>query len=107
MAQKQKSRPARWADAVGECRAAMDALDAAYGDLESALSDLRDIQSEYEEWQGNLPENAQEGATADKLSAIVDDLEIPENPREFSYDDLENAISEAENAELPLGFGRD
>lgn len=86
---------------------ALDNLSSAYDELEAALNDLRDVREEYAEWQSNLPENLQQSALGEKLSEIVDQLEIPDDPREYSFTDLETAIDQAEGAELPLGFGRD
>jgi hypothetical protein len=44
-----------------------------------------------------LPENLQDGATAEKLQTIVD----------INFDNISETLSEAEGADLPLGFGRD
>lgn len=101
---KRQSRGDRWMEAVGHAREAFDALQAAHGDLENALEDLRDVQSEYSEWRDNLPENQRDGATGSKLDAVCDlDLEscLPD------LGDLESALDEAESADLPLGYGRD
>lgn len=153
---KSNSRPARWAEAVGRAREALDELtnvredaeakcqeaweafkgqleavaaecgpswsDAA-ANLEAALSDLNDLKSEYEEWQGNLPENLQSSALGDKLQTICDmnfehevptdlelaDLDEPtwESIIEFDLSEVESAIDDAEGADLPLGFGKD
>jgi len=67
--QDRRPRPQRWADAV---------------------TTLRELQAEYQEWLDNLPENLQDGALADKLQAVC----------ELDLDELENV-------DLPLGFGRD
>jgi hypothetical protein len=88
------SRPVRWARA---CESARTAL----ADLETAFSDLRDLQDEYQEWLDNLPEVSQGGATAEKLEAMTD-LDLDPD-----LGDLESALDEAEGADLPLGFGRD
>jgi predicted nucleic acid-binding Zn-ribbon protein len=107
---KLKSRPARWAEAAGNAREAFDALQVAIDDnkdaLEAALSELRELQEEYEQWRDNMPEGLQQSATGEKLSAIVDDLEIPEEV-EVDLSELDEAISNAEGMELPLGFGKD
>lgn len=80
---KNKSRASRWADA---CRAA-----------DKALSDLRDVQMEYEDWRTNLPENLDSSVLADKLDAVI----------EIDIQDAMDMISEAEGLDLPQGFGRD
>lgn len=84
MARKKKlSRATRWLDA------AMRA--------EDALQELLDMQSEFEEWRDNLPENFQSTELGQKLDTICDV-------------DIQGALetaSEAKDAEPPLGFGRD
>lgn len=80
---KPKSRTQRWNEAAAEAVAALEAL--------------KDIQSEYEEWKDNLPENLQQSALGEKLDAVCDL-------------DIEGALDtaqEAEGADLPQGFGRD
>lgn len=64
---------------------------------------MNEVRAEYEEWRDNLPENLQQSALGEKLNAVADlDFE-PGN----LLSDAEGAISEAEGADLPLGFGRD
>lgn len=90
MGRKRNSRTARWNDAVQKCLSAKEAL-------EAGLEELKGVQEEYADWEGNLPDNLQGSAVADKLQTITGlDLDI-----DFSV------LEEAENAELPLGFGRD
>lgn len=104
MARKSTSRTSRWNDAVTDARVALDAVETAKADLETALSDLNDVRSEYEEWKDNLPENLASSALGEKLDAVAGiDLD-------WDGDSLEAAaqmIDEAESADLPLGFGRD
>ena len=100
---RQKSRPIRWAEATAEARRCLDALVDARDELQSALSDLGDIKDEYEEWYDNMPEALQEGTTGEKLQELLElDLEV-----EVDLEDYEEVVSNAENADLPLGFGRD
>lgn len=80
---KPKSRPVRWADACVKAR--------------EALQELYDLQQEYEDWRNNLPDNLQDGALADKLAAMED----------FDIEGAMDTVCEAEEAELPQGFGRD
>lgn len=94
MAKKKLSRADRWQSAVSEARDAM-------ASMESALSALVDLQQEYQDWLDNLPENAQSGSTAEKLEAVCD-LDITS-----VVDDLNGLLDEIEQADLPLGFGRD
>jgi len=102
---KQKSRSARWFEAVSLCQGYMETLRQVADDLSGALSDLRDIQSEYEDWQSNLPENLQGSVLGEKLQAVLD-IEFPENPLD-DWSSLEEGLEAAESAELPQGFGRD
>ena len=81
---KSESRPERWSKAVADIRAGLE-----------ALTDLKD---EYQDWLDNLPENLQEGATAEKLNEVVD---------ASFYDEIESAVDEADAIELPKGFGKD
>ncbi len=97
------ARPYRWAQAVGNARAALEKMQDGATDLESAFSELNDIKSEFEDWQGNLPESLQQSALGEKLDAIVG-LDFDAEP---DFSDIESTIDEAENADLPLGFGRD
>ena len=80
---RQPSRAARWAAAAQ--RAA------------EALEELQDLQSGYEGWRDGMPENLQGSMTYEKLDAVCNI-------------DLSSAIevaSEAMEADLPRGFGRD
>lgn len=89
-----KSRVKRWTDAAGKVRSAFD-------ELVSALDELASIKEEYEEWKDNLPENLENSPLGEKLTAVVDlDIDGPK-------DDMESLIDDLENADLPLGFGRD
>lgn len=87
---KRMTRGERWAAAVAKATEAKDVLD-------SALSELRDVQSEYQDWLDNLPENLHGSALGEKLQAVCDlDLEP-----DFS------GIEDAESIDLPQGWGRD
>lgn len=80
---KPKSRSQRWADAA---QAAV-----------SALEELEEMRCEFEEWKDNLPENLQQSALGEKLDTVAGL-------------DIQSALgtaSEAEGADLPMGFGRD
>ena len=80
---KRVSRAQRWADAVGN---AMTALD-----------ELRDIQSEYQDWMDNLPENLETSPVGEKLTQVCD----------LDIDGAYRTVEEADSADLPIGFGRD
>ena len=106
---KQKSRTARWQEAAGNARTKFDEVQAASDGLAEALQELRDVQSEYEDWRDNLPENLQQSALGEKLNAVIDEIDlesIMESPLE-NWTEVESAIDAAEGADLPLGFGRD
>lgn len=107
---KPKSRPTRWAEAVQKCMKAKDAVTVAADELADAMTELYDIQQEYQEWRDNIPENMESSAVAEKLDELLD-LSLDNNG---CGDDVLNdwastcdAIESAESAELPLGFGRD
>lgn len=80
---KPPSRPERWADAVARASQALD--------------DLIELQGEYQEWLDNLPENLQSSAVGEKLNEIVN----------LDIEGAKSTIDDAENAELPRGFGKD
>lgn len=128
---RQKSKSARWALAVEAAQTALgavkdaaeeldlDGIESAASDFENAIQDLADVKAEYQEWYDNMPENLQASPTGEKLealtyieveSATVDFGAIQDAIREAIEEvvrDAEDAISEAEGAELPVGFGRD
>ena len=77
------SRVARWSSALS--------------DAKDAIEELIGIRDEYQEWQSNLPENLADGTLADKLAEVCD----------FQFEDALEVLEEAENLDLPRGFGRD
>lgn len=77
------SRATRWADAASRAV--------------SALEELQEIQSEFEDWKGNLPENLASSPLGEKLDAVCD----------LDISSALDTAQEAESADLPLGFGRD
>lgn len=83
MAEKKESRSKRWARASSVAR--------------DAVSELLDIQSEFEEWRDSLPENLQQSAVGEKLETICD----------LDIQGAMDTLDEAENTDVPLGFGRD
>jgi hypothetical protein len=80
---KSKSRGQRWSDA---CQKAIDGLE-----------ELEELRCEYEEWQGNLPENLQSSPLGEKLEAVVS----------LDFQSAIDTAQEADGLDLPLGFGRD
>lgn len=102
---KQQSRPARWASAVSDARNAFDTVRSELDTLVNALSELDDVKSEYQDWLDNLPENLQDGPTAEKLTEVTE-LEFEFDPDDM-LSEVDEAISNAENVDLPRGFGRD
>ena len=91
---RRKSRPQRWQAAVAKVVAALDAVD-------EAMEELVDIRAEYEDWRDALPENLEQSPLGEKLEAVCD-LEFGD-----LLDDAREILDEAENIDLPLGFGRD
>lgn len=99
------SRSARWFAAASDARSAIDAAQAALADITTALEALRDVQSEYQDWLDNLPENLSQSALGEKLTTVTDldfDVDV-----DSLLDDADTVVSEAEDADLPMGFGRD
>lgn len=80
---KKQSRAQRWSEACS------DAID--------ALSRLVDLQSEYQDWLDNLPENLADSPVGEKLQAVCD----------LDLSGAQSTVEEAEGLDLPQGFGRD
>lgn len=80
---KRQSRASQWGDAVERAS--------------SAIQELLELQSEFQDWRENLPENLAASPVAEKLDAVV----------EIDLQSALDAINEAGDADLPLGFGRD
>jgi hypothetical protein len=78
-----QSRADRWSEAAGNAKA--------------ALEDLKSVQDEYEEWKGNLPDSLQSSPVGEKLETVTG----------IDIDGAIDICDEAENADLPLGFGND
>lgn len=100
-----KSRSGRWFHAIEEAKGHLEDAKDALSALSSSLEDLRAVRDEYEEWRDNLPENLQDGPTGEKLNAVVD-IDIPDDVENL-LDDVESALTEAEGADLPQGYGKD
>lgn len=91
---------------------AQSRLDDATAKWEDGVSELEDLQCEYQEWFDNLPEAFQyNSSVGEKLQAIIDlSFERVEFILESVSGDLSEAegyVSEYEEVDLPLGFGRD
>lgn len=80
---RQKSRPQRWADAASRA--------------EDALSELVELQAEYEQWKDSLPENLTNSPVGEKLETVCG----------IDIQSALDAASEASGADLPRGFGKD
>ena len=90
------SRPARWAAAISKAEEGIANIRDAFGELES-------LKEEYQEWLDNLPEMSQGTAVEEKLQAVTDlDTDEPS-----ALDEIESALSDLADADLPRGFGRD
>lgn len=105
---KPPSRSDRWAEAATDAREAINSILVLVSHLEDAVAELKSVQEEYEEWRDNLPDNLRTSPVGEKLDAVCDlDVEsVGENVRSV-IDDADSIISDAENMELPQGFGRD
>lgn len=97
---KNLSKPKQWQLAASRLVSAREGIEAEIEKYNAALEDLREIQSEYQDALDNLPEGLSGSPYGEKLEAITG----------LSLDDLEvdfDIVDEVENADLPLGFGRD
>jgi hypothetical protein len=83
ISKKKQSRSARWSTAASNAV--------------SALEELLSIQEEFSEWKDKLPENLQSSTLGEKLEAVCD----------IDLQSTLDVASDADNAYLPLGFGRD
>ncbi len=82
-ARRMKSRPARWSDAASNGI--------------TALEEMQEMQFEYHDLLDNLPDNLRESEVAEKLEIITG----------IDFDSAIETVGEANDADLPLGFGRD
>jgi hypothetical protein len=101
---KVKSRPARWEEACSEARERLDAAKEAAEAAVAAFEALKELQDEYGDWLDNMPDGLRAGPTGEKIEAL---MEIDLEPGENDIEAMEQALDEAEAAELPMGFGRD
>lgn len=105
---KKPSRADRWNDAVSEASEALDAIEAAASDFESAVEELTSVQQEYAEWKDNLPENLANSVLGEKLSTVSDiSIEDLASTITSAVEEVRSTLEEAESADLPQGFGRD
>jgi DNA repair exonuclease SbcCD ATPase subunit len=105
---KRQSRAARWGDAVSRAQNAISNLGQYVTELDDAISELRGVQEEYEEWKENLPENLASSALGEKLDEVCNlDIESLSETIKQAVEDAEGVIDEAEGVDLPQGFGRD
>jgi len=75
----------------------------AQGELHEALATLTELKEEYQEWYDNMPEGLQGSATGEKLEELIN----WEFETEVDLDEYDELIGNAENADLPRGFGKD
>lgn len=92
--------------------AAQQKLDEATSKWSDGVSELNELKDEYQEWHDNLPEAFQyDSPVGEKLQTIIDmDFEEVEFTLESIDSDIDEGvgyISEYEDVDLPLGFGRD
>jgi molecular chaperone DnaK (HSP70) len=102
---KSQSRTARWREACEIAREELSNIETAQLNIQSAFETLQELKGEYEDWESTLIDAARGTALEEKLQAVAYlDLE-PDT--ELDLSSIENALDEAEGADLPLGFGRD
>lgn len=99
---KQPSRASRWAEACALMREAADEASTARDKYIEGMAALKEVQDEYNDWKDNLPENLQSSALGEKLEAVCG-IDLESEPEEMDT----SALDDAENTDLPLGFGRD
>lgn len=100
------SRPDRWSKAVKEGQDAISEAQAAMAKVQEKMEALEELRSEYEEWRDNTPDSLQQSPTYEKLDAVAD-LDFQWDAESDSLSDAEEKFGEAENADLPRGFGND
>jgi len=81
---KKETRKTRWDNSINKIR--------------EGLQELQDVKEEFEDWQSNLPENLESSPLGEKLEEVVGSS---------FCDEIESACDDAENIDLPKGFGRD
>jgi hypothetical protein len=109
---KRKTKTEQWNDAVLAARQAVEKAEAlqeqvndAKVEIVDALEVLKEMAEEYGSIYDNMNEGLQQSPYGLKCEAMQQlDLEASS---EDELDELVSKIDEAENAELPLGFGRD
>lgn len=80
-------------------------LSTAKDEWQAAVDELKEVRSEYEEWQSTIPDNMQDGVTYNKIDELLSSTEGVEE--EIDLSSAEKLLEMAENADLPVGFGRD
>ena len=80
---KQPTRPERWAEALATAK--------------QGVSDLLELQTEYQDWQDNMPESFDMETVGERLEAVVG----------LDLGTAESILQKAGELALPLGFGRD
>ncbi len=93
-------------EADKEVIAARNCFETHIGTINDSLQALSDLKDEYQEWLDNLPEMAQSGTMADKLNDVCN-LDIHTDVDGDDFEPAGDTFSECENADLPLGFGKD
>ena len=76
-------------------------------DLQTNISLLTELKDEYEQWRDSMPENLENSPTGMKLEDTVNILETAIDTLDNLINESENATSELECCELPMGFGND
>jgi hypothetical protein len=68
--------------------------------LDDAYAQAEELKAEYEEWQGNLPENLQSSPVGEKLDETISGMDE-------AMGEIESAKDTLDGLDLPQGFGRD
>lgn len=106
---KSKSRPKRWSDAHQKAETVRDQIkELMNGPLATALGELRDIQSEYQDWLDGLPENLSGSFLAEKLDEVCGiELDSVADAPGDDWSTVDSVVEDCGAVDLPRGFGRD
>lgn len=106
-----QSRVARWARGLAEMTDGLSLIQEGKDKLEQGAEAVSELHEEYSDWKENLPEGLSQSPVGEKLEAVadldIDTLTGLAGGLEASISEIEDAINEFEQADLPLGFGKD
>ena len=115
---KKKTRGQRFLDSISvaqenmdEVRQAVEIVKEKFADVVLSFEAIKEVQEEYQEWLDGMPEGLDQSPTAERLEEVTNlDFEsISEDALDFDsiLSEVDDMLGEAEQVDLPLGFGRD